>query len=122
MRRDEADEARLVDRLSYIAYSESGERGVMPKRWSDDPTWRCPNLHVSKKSIKPRLGRRFCSFELCHLPVYLTFPGDRSGPLMLPGALEITPVRVQPSELPVQAGRTRRKPYGLYLRPNRTST
>ena len=50
----------------------------VPIRWTDDPTWRCPGLHVSKRCIERRRGR-ICVFRFCGLPVRPTFPEDRSG-------------------------------------------
>lgn len=79
-----ADRA-LRDQLGVVAEVESGDRrrGV-PTRWIRDPTWRCSNLHVSKRFERDWHERRVCSLDQCASPVRLTFPEDLSGPL--PGA------------------------------------
>ena len=81
---------RMADRalrgqLDAVAEVELGDRRrAVPARWIQDPTWRCTNLHVSKRYERDWHERRVCSFEQCASPVRLTFPEDLSGPL--PGA------------------------------------
>ncbi|MEP6562555.1 MAG: hypothetical protein ABJD68_15950 [Nakamurella sp.] len=57
---------------------------ALPARWVQNPTWRCANAHVSKQFSNGRRGRQECIFKFCRLPVQLTFPEDRSGPLLPP--------------------------------------
>jgi len=101
-------ELRLSSRLDEIAFKETGERDVVPARWLETPTWRCSNMHVSSSCIEDRRGQRRCMFRRCGLPVLLTFPGDRSGPLSVPSE-----VRTE-DKLPRQPQPTRRRPFGLY--------
>ncbi len=74
-------EARLIEQLETIARLEShfGASDVVPERWKRQLRWRCANGHVSR-TFAARRGAPFCKFN-CGLRVYLTFPGDRSGPL-----------------------------------------
>ena len=79
MRSTASPDDDLRRQLNAVALTESGPivEGV-PIRWTDDPTWRCAGLHVSKRSIEGRRGRT-CVFRYCGLPVRPTFPEDRSG-------------------------------------------
>ena len=79
-----ADRA-LQGQLDAVAEVELGDRRrAVPARWIQDPTWRCTNLHVSKRYKRDWHERRVCSFDQCASTVRLTFPEDLSGPL--PGA------------------------------------
>ena len=79
-----ADRA-LRDQLDAVAEVELGDRRrTVPARWIRDPTWRCTNLHVSKRFERDWHERRVCALDQCTSPVRLTFPEDMSGPL--PGA------------------------------------
>jgi hypothetical protein len=74
----------LRDQLDAAAIAELGQprRRVVPARWIQDPTWRCAGCHVSKGFNRDRNDRRVCSYQGCTSPVQLTFPEDRSGPLV----------------------------------------
>ena len=75
----------LQNLLMLIADCESGPRVAgVPVRWTQDETWRCANLHVSKHFQQLPDGQRRCHYRSCQLSVLLTFPGDRSGPLVAP--------------------------------------
>ena len=76
-------ETELRTRLMAIGAIEGGPlREQAPLRWWRTPTWRCTNHHVSSYHVKTLLRKRICTFQFCGAPVYLTFPGDRSGPLV----------------------------------------
>ena len=78
-------EQLLRERLVQLALAEGGPvEDFLPVRWIQNPTWRCANSHVSKQFNSGRRGRRECVFKFCRLPVQLTFPEDRSGPLLPP--------------------------------------
>lgn len=79
-KRSPAD-ARLTASLERRAAAEIGDGGPIPQRWQQDPTWRCPNHHVSKDFTTGRRGARVCVFRYCGQLVQLSFPEDRSGPL-----------------------------------------
>jgi len=74
--------------LQNIADAEAGEKengeifGTKPLRWWNDPHWRCPNEHVSTVLYRSELMGRVCMF--CGKPVWLTFPEDVDGVLVLP--------------------------------------
>ena len=77
-----ADRA-LRDQLDALALAELGHRRrAVPTRWLQDPTWRCVNQHVCKIFERDWQERRVCSLEGCLAPVQLTFPEDRTGPLL----------------------------------------
>ena len=58
--------------------------GPVPARWAQDPTWRCTNSHVSKRT-KPGRRQQRCVFKFCDAVVEMTFPEDRSGPFAARG-------------------------------------
>ena len=80
-----ADRA-LRDQLAAVALAELGRPRLraVPARWIRDPTWRCVNLHVGGRFERDWQDRRVCLFEGCGAPVQLTFPEDRTGPLVGP--------------------------------------
>ena len=82
MGRDTHGDEMLRTRLARIAADELGggpSDGHVPTRWEAQPTWRCRNLHVSRKFTPAKRDRKECVY--CGAPVYLTFPEDHSGPL-----------------------------------------
>ena len=83
MAKEIAPDAALRQALRAMAVAEEVdlEVGGVPVRWQQDPRWRCANTHVSSHCNEGRRGRRTCVFKFCTLPVYPTFPEDRSGPL-----------------------------------------
>lgn len=88
MAKESTDDQLLRARLAAIAAAEGGPaEHSLPTRWAADPTWRCANSHVSKQFNQGRRGRQECIFKFCRLPVQLTFPDDRSGPLFPPSTL-----------------------------------
>jgi hypothetical protein len=127
-RREEAARtARLLVRLQKIAALETdvSQGDWIPDRWKQSPTWRCTNHHVSRTFDAAAHGQPYCKFG-CGSRVYLTFPGDRSGPLPVPGRPSmlraLPPIAVPPSQPgPAQARdamtahSTRRPPRGHRL-------
>ncbi len=93
--------AQLLVRLQQVAALETDVTpgDWVPDRWTQSPTWRCTNSHVSKTFVVARHGQPYCAFE-CGSRVYLTFPGDRSGPLNTP---RHTSVRLLPPMNGLQA-------------------
>lgn len=76
--------AEILSEIGHLEHAVLGSelfQDIIPGRWIEDPTFRCPNEHVSKMILRcdddgPRdrcLG--------CHEPTTMTFPEDRDGPL-----------------------------------------
>jgi hypothetical protein len=85
MAKPDINDRRLRDQLAAFAAIETGPlRDGAPVRWWLTPTWRCPNMHVSMYCYRQHFNKRMCYFKFCDSRVQLSFPGDRSGPLVMP--------------------------------------
>lgn len=47
----------------------------IPERWLDDPTWKCPNGHISKIFLKSESRGDLCL--ACFQPVHLCDPNEK---------------------------------------------
>jgi hypothetical protein len=52
------EDRALRAQLGALAGAAGTKHGVVQQRWERDPTWRCPNQHVSKQFNTGRRGRR----------------------------------------------------------------
>ena len=82
----------MVDTINEIGKREHAALGsemfwdLVPCRWIDSITFRCPNDHVSKMILRCDDGGPRDRCLACHEPTNVTFPEDKDGPLDIEAA------------------------------------